>query len=192
MDRQRLKAYALEEHDIVFSRVGSIDRNALIRSAEVGWLFSGRLLRLRLNPEKAFAPYLSYQFHTEAFKLRVKSVAVGQTMPSLNTQILNGIDVALPPLPEQSALAAVLSDMDAEIAALEERRAKTRALKQGMMQELLTGRIRLVSAPSANPNAPLRTASSPCSATSWATATSATGPTATATTTSRRACSPHG
>jgi type I restriction enzyme S subunit len=144
VDRQRLKAYALEEHDIVFSRVGSVDRNALIRSAEVGWLFSGRLLRLRLNAEKVFAPYLSYLCQTEAFKLRVKSVAVGQTMPSLNTQILNGINVALPPLPEQEAIAAILSGMDAEIAALEAKLTKAFHLKQGMMQELLTGRIRLV------------------------------------------------
>jgi type I restriction enzyme S subunit len=45
---------------------------------------------------------------------------------------------------EQISIATVLSDMDAEIAALEERRDKTRTLKQGMMQELLTGRIRLV------------------------------------------------
>ncbi len=51
----------------------------------------------------------------------------------------------IPSLPEQTAIAAVLSDMDAEIAALEQRREKTRALKQGMMQELLTGRVRLIS-----------------------------------------------
>ena len=44
---------------------------------------------------------------------------------------------------EQSAIASVLSDMDAEIAALEQRRDKTRAIKQGMMQQLLTGRVRL-------------------------------------------------
>ena len=49
-----------------------------------------------------------------------------------------------PPLSEQTAIAEVLSDLDAELAGLEQRRAKTRALKQGMMQELLTGRIRLV------------------------------------------------
>jgi type I restriction enzyme S subunit len=49
-----------------------------------------------------------------------------------------------PSLPEQTAIATVLSDMDAELTALEQRRDKTRALKQGMMQELLTGRIRLV------------------------------------------------
>ena len=53
-------------------------------------------------------------------------------------------EVRLPSLPEQRALAAVLSDMDAELTALEARRDKTRALKQGMMQELLTGRTRLI------------------------------------------------
>ncbi len=51
--------------------------------------------------------------------------------------------ITLPPIPEQRAIAAVLSDMDAGIDGLERSRDKTRALKQGMMQELLTGRIRL-------------------------------------------------
>ena len=50
----------------------------------------------------------------------------------------------MPSLAEQTAIAAILTDMDAEIAALEEKLAKARQLKQGMMQELLTGRIRLV------------------------------------------------
>ena len=52
--------------------------------------------------------------------------------------------VRLPPAPEQTAIAEVLADMDAELAALEARRDKTRDLKQAMMQELLTGRTRLV------------------------------------------------
>ena len=52
--------------------------------------------------------------------------------------------ISIPPLAEQTAIAAVLSDMDAELAALEARRAKTCDLKQAMMQELLTGRTRLV------------------------------------------------
>lgn len=143
-DRQRLRAYALEIGDIVFSRVGSVDRNALIRPAEEGWLFSGRLLRVRPYKQRVIAPFLSYQFHGETFIAAVREVAVGQTMACLNTQILKGIAVTLPTLPEQTAIASVLSDMDAELAALEQRREKTRALKQGMMQELLTGRTRLV------------------------------------------------
>jgi type I restriction enzyme S subunit len=64
---------------------------------------------------------------------------------NLNTGLINGTVIKLPPRQEQTAIAAVLSDMDAELSALEARRDKTRALKQGMMQELLTGRVRLIS-----------------------------------------------
>jgi type I restriction enzyme S subunit len=143
-DCKRLRSYVLEIGDIVFSRVGSVDRNALIRKDEEGWLFSGRLLRVRPDKNRVFAPYLSFQFHTEAFKNAVIAVAVGQTMASLNTKILRNLSVAVPTIDEQAAIATVLSDMDVDLAALEARRDKTRALKQGMMQELLTGRIRLV------------------------------------------------
>jgi len=52
--------------------------------------------------------------------------------------------VPFPPLPEQTTIATALSDMDAEIAALEAKLAKARQIRQGMMQNLLTGRIRLV------------------------------------------------
>jgi len=142
-DKERLKAYSLEINDIVFSRVGSIDRNSLITPLEEGWLFSGRLLRIRINNKKVFSPYLSYYFHTEPFKLRIRSVAVGQTMPSLNTQILNGIDVILPPLPEQRSIARVLSDTDELINALDKLIAKKRDIKKAVMQELLTGKTRL-------------------------------------------------
>ena len=57
---------------------------------------------------------------------------------------IESLEFAFPPMAEQTAIAAVLSDMDAELTALEARRNKTRALKQAMMQELLTGRARLV------------------------------------------------
>ena len=143
-DRQRLIAYSLSEGDIVFSRVGSVDRNALIRRTETGWLFSGRLLRVRPNKANVHAPFLSHQFHGEAFKASVRSVAVGQTMASLNTQILNDLFVMLPSMAEQIAIAAVLSDIDTELAALDARLAKARTLKQAMMQELLTGKTRLI------------------------------------------------
>ena len=68
----------------------------------------------------------------------------GGAQQSLNRNFIAPIPVTLPPTKaEQTAIAAILSDMDAEIAALEEKLAKARQLKQGMMQELLTGRIRL-------------------------------------------------
>jgi type I restriction enzyme S subunit len=68
----------------------------------------------------------------------------GGAQPHIHAKDLNPILFSFPPLPEQTAIASVLSEMDGELAVLEQRREKTRALKQAMMQELLTGRIRLV------------------------------------------------
>jgi type I restriction enzyme S subunit len=143
-DLQRLSAYSLRAGDIVFSRVGSVDRNSLISEKENGWLFSGRLLRIRAENNNIYTPFISYYFHSEPFKQRVRSVAVGQTMASLNTKILNAIQVVVPPLPEQHAIAAALSDVDSLLTALDSLITKKRFVKQGAMQELLTGKRRLV------------------------------------------------
>ena len=72
------------------------------------------------------------------------SIAYGTHMPRSDWNVVKNYEVHLPLLDEQTAIATVLSDMDAELAALEQRRDKTRALKQGMMQELLCGKTRLV------------------------------------------------
>ncbi|MBI5102382.1 MAG: restriction endonuclease subunit S [Nitrospirae bacterium] len=77
--------------------------------------------------------------------LGLERFGTGSGVPTLNRNDVHAQRVQIPLTPEeQTAIATVLSDMDDEIAALEARRDKTRALKQGMMQELLTGRTRLV------------------------------------------------
>ena len=65
-------------------------------------------------------------------------------MPQLTAPQISKYEIPFPEFAEQTAIAEILSDMDAELAALEQRREKTRLLKQAMMQELLTGRTRLV------------------------------------------------
>lgn len=138
VDKKRLSSYLLQSNDIVFSRVGAVDRNSMVSEKEEGWLFSGRLLRIRTKLHYIVPKYLSYYFHQESFKQRIRSVSVGQTMASLNTQILNAIDVVLPPTKtEQTAIATVLSDTDALISSLEKLIAKKRNIKQGAMQKLL-------------------------------------------------------
>ena len=72
------------------------------------------------------------------------SISYGTHMPRADWGVMRNFEVRLPRVREQQAIAAVLSDMDAEIAALETRRNKTHDLKQAMMQELLTGKTRLV------------------------------------------------
>jgi type I restriction enzyme, S subunit len=94
------------------------------------------------NKVQANADFLYYVLRRTDFSLYGKQAVKGYT---LNKESLRIIEVSLPPLPEQTAIAEVLTDMDAELAALEQRREKTRALKQAMMQELLTGKTRLIS-----------------------------------------------
>ena len=88
-----------------------------------------------------FKGYL--QFYAP-FAAHLRRLAAGTKVFATNRGHIASAEVRLPPVAEQTAIAEVLSDMDAEIAALERRRDKTRDLKQGMMQELLTGRTRLV------------------------------------------------
>lgn len=114
-DRDRLERYTLRTGDIVFSRVGSVDRRALVREEENGWLFSGRCLRVRPKPDQADPCYLSLFFGLPTFKEHIRKIAVGATMPSLNTEILSNVPVYLPPLPEQRAIAHILGTLDDKI-----------------------------------------------------------------------------
>ena len=114
-DRDRLSKYTLREGDIVFSRVGSVDRRALVREIEDGWLFSGRCLRVRPDVTKVIPAYLSYFFGLPAFQEYIRSIAVGATMPSLNTGILCAVSILVPPLAEQRAIAHVLGKLDDKI-----------------------------------------------------------------------------
>ena len=88
--------------------------------------------------------YRRYCFQTPAVKAQFRFFAVGTKVSGISKTNIAKITLPVPSVPEQTAIAAILSDMDAEIAALEEKLAKARAIKQGMVQELLTGRIRLV------------------------------------------------
>ena len=88
--------------------------------------------------------YRHYCFQTPAIRQQFLFYAVGTKVSGISKTNIPKLTLPVPSIPEQAAIAAVLSDMDADLAALEQQRDKTRALKQGMMQELLTGRIRLV------------------------------------------------
>ena len=108
-------------------------------------VYSYHVVRLRLY-ESWDVLYRAYAFKNKDFMNQASTQCEGSgTRYVITLPKFRAITVRFPVnVAEQTAIAAVLSDMDAEITALETRRDKTRALKQGMMQELLTGRIRLV------------------------------------------------
>jgi type I restriction enzyme S subunit len=103
----------------------------------------GDIIIIRRNG-RGYDPVFMANYLTHARRYEIAELTQGITIHHLYGKDLKSLSLQLPPLPEQAAIAAVLSDMDAELAALEQRLVKTRALKQGMMQELLTGRTRLM------------------------------------------------
>lgn len=115
-DRERLSKYALKEGDIVFSRVGSVDRRSLVRKEEDGWLFSGRCLRVRVNKNLIHPAYLSYFFGLDTFKKYIRSIAVGATMPSINTKILSEVPIYYPAdIDKQEKIANLFLSIDDKI-----------------------------------------------------------------------------
>ncbi|MEK7079500.1 MAG: restriction endonuclease subunit S [Patescibacteria group bacterium] len=134
-DKERLKKYILQEGDIVFSRVGSVDRRAYVSNREHGWMFSGRCLRVRTNGDLAYSKYLSYYFGQESFKEYIRMIAVGATMPSINTEILSGIEVVLPSLPEQKSIASILSSLDDKIDLLHRQNQTLEALAETLFRQ---------------------------------------------------------
>ncbi len=135
--------------DLATKNMQAVPKGTLLMSFKlsIGRLcFAGRDLYTNeaicsFNGLAANAEFLYYALSRTDFSLYGKQAVKGYT---LNSASLKLIKISLPPEGEQEAIANVLCDIDAEINALEVRREKTRAIKQGMMQELLTGRTRLV------------------------------------------------
>jgi type I restriction enzyme, S subunit len=101
------------------------------------------LLKIKIDDLVMLDKFFLYIFDWESFQKKVIDKQGGAMQNLVGMDIIRKISIPLPRLSEQYAIATVLTDMNAEIAALEARREKTLTLKQGMMQELLTGRIRL-------------------------------------------------
>ena len=99
---------------------------------------------VRCKPSCAVPAYIYSHLFAGNIERQIESLLTGSNYPAISSGDVKALLIPLPSVPEQTAIATILSDMDTEIAALEQKRDKTRLLKQGMMQELLTGRIRLV------------------------------------------------
>ena len=113
-DKIRLNKYILKTGDIVFSRVGSVDRCSYVSKSYDGWMFSGRCLRVR--PGKMLnAEYLYYFFLLDSTKQFVRNIATGATMPSINTKFMGEVPVVVPPLTVQEKIVDVLRNLDDKI-----------------------------------------------------------------------------
>ena len=142
-DLTRLSRYGLQKGDLVFSRVGAIDRCAIVTDREYGWLFSGRCLRVRPGLGWLSSLFLSYQLNSYDVRRWILNHSVGSTMPCLNTSILSAVPIRVPQTAERNSIAVILGAQDALIRAEEAHRDKLMQLKKGLMEDLLTGRVRV-------------------------------------------------
>lgn len=92
------------------------------------------------------AKWLSFVLSSSHYRQKLRDIATGTSgsMKNIAKGTFLALQLEFPDCSEQAAIAEVLTEMDAELASLEQRREKTRAIKQAMMQELLTGRTRLL------------------------------------------------
>jgi len=133
--------YSFKKNDVLFGRLRAYLRKYWL--AQFDGICSTEIWPLIPRDQRLCAGYLHLLVQTHGF-IDAAGVSYGTHMPRSDWTVLGKCSVLLPPLPEQTAIAATLSDMDAELTALEARREKTRLLKLGMMQELLTGKTRLI------------------------------------------------
>lgn len=126
--------------DLLFSTVGNIgktsiynDLNSCIAQNIVGFRFS-----------KCNSYFMKYYFDTNIMQSIFESILMSGVQPSIKVTQLIRLELLIPSLSEQENIASILSDMDAEIETLDQKLTKAKQIKQGLMQKLLTGRIRLV------------------------------------------------
>lgn len=137
-----LQSCELLPGDIVISTMGTIGKCAIVPDYIVKGIMDSHLIRLRLNQD-INKRYFQYYIQSELIQKQIQDLSVGGIMDGLSTSIIKKLVITVPPLPEQRAIAEALSDADSYIASLEKLIAKKKAIKQGAMQELLTGKRRL-------------------------------------------------
>ena len=148
LTKPELKNFDVRKGDVFFTRTSETTEEVGIASVMLDepteTVFSGFVLRARPLDDRLTHRFKAYCFGAALVRKQITSKASYTTRALTNGRSLSDVELPLPTIPEQTAIAAVLSNIDAEIAALEARRDKTRLLKQGMMQELLTGKTRLL------------------------------------------------
>lgn len=131
--------------EIILSKMGyPVARACIIPQNSYRYLMCSDGIRLAVD-KKRFDPYFIFtMINSSSFRIKAESASTGSTRKRIGLSELRHLTLSCPAIIKQNLIAETFYDMENEIAALEEKLAKTHLVKQGMMQELLTGRIRLV------------------------------------------------
>jgi len=138
-----LQSFAVHEMDLLVSLVGTIGEVLVIHSPFEPGVINPRLIRLRPNPVECDIEFLKHLLVSTLVRGQMTRIAQGGTMSVLSGAVLRKLTLAKPPTKEQSRIATILNRHGARIRAEEVELAKLRRVKRGLMDDLLTGRVRV-------------------------------------------------
>ena len=133
-DAKRLSRYLVRAGDIVYSRRGDVERRALVRDHEDGWLCGTGCLRVRLGPCGPDPRFTSYYLGHPTVREWIVRHAHGATMPNLNTSILSACPLLVPPPNEQLAIAHILGTLDDKIELLRRQNETLEAMARALFR----------------------------------------------------------
>lgn len=142
-DAQRLADYQLKLGDIVFSRVADVGRSVAITKAEVGWIISSNLMRISLDRNEVVPAFLQMQLSSEVAKRQVRSNVNAGGRDVANSAIMNQLLFVWPDYSEQRRICDRMNAVDAMSNAHSRALTGLGQLKEGLMDDLLTGRVRV-------------------------------------------------
>ena len=138
------KRSSLKVGDVLFSSIGRIGDAYVINENPTNWNINESVFALRPNPTIMDSFFLYYLIKSDSVQKKFDDAISGSTLKSIKLNDLKEIECTYPQnIDEQTAIANILTTMDNEIEALEKERDKYKCIKQGMMLQLLTGKIRL-------------------------------------------------
>ncbi|MEJ1401934.1 MAG: restriction endonuclease subunit S [Candidatus Sedimenticola sp. (ex Thyasira tokunagai)] len=140
----QLVSCSIKPGDFLISMMGTVGKCFIVPKVMQEGIMDSHLLRLRIDRNKLDKKLLIQFFQSPLVLRQIKQLSVGGIMEGLSSKIIKSIAVPVGSIEEQKKIAQALESVDTEVDAIAQRLTKTRQLKQGMMQELLTGKTRLV------------------------------------------------
>lgn len=146
VNEQQAERYSVRRGDVLFNRTSETEADIALASVYVDdapAVFGGFVIRGRPISDDLDMVYSGYALRAQRVRRQLVRLGQGGIRTNIGQADLSETEIHVPPIAEQQAIASMLSDLDEEIASMQERRDKVRGIKQGMMQSLLTGRVRL-------------------------------------------------
>lgn len=134
----------IKNEDVLVTKDGTIGKVGYVEGVDAPATLNSGVFVIRPLNDSFYPLFLFYVLKSSVFDNFLAKITAGSTITHLYQKDFVGFEFAAPTMDEQIAIAQALSDMDAELATLKQRRDKTQALQQGIMQDLLTGKTRLV------------------------------------------------